>query len=80
MEVNTINDSMVAAQGENIIIMRPRPKLTKEEALRLAAYIVAMVGDDDAWEQSGPEHMNRNSTGTIRNRETVSYVEVIQPC
>ena len=46
-EINTMNDSLVCAQGDKLVIMNPRQRLTREEALRLAAYIVAMTDFDE---------------------------------
>jgi hypothetical protein len=46
-EVETLNDSMVAVKGERIVILRPRVELSKQEALRLAAWVVALADDDD---------------------------------
>lgn len=46
-EFDTINDSWVAVQAGQIVIMRQRPKLTKPEALRLAAWLVALADDED---------------------------------
>ena len=48
-EINTFNDSLIAVQGENIIMLRPRLIWTKEEALRCAAYIVAMADDNNTF-------------------------------
>lgn len=46
-ELNTINDSAVAVQADSILILRPRQKLSKAEALRLAAWLVALADDND---------------------------------
>lgn len=44
--MDTTNDFLVSMRGEAIIIMlAPRVPITKEEALRLAAYLVAMADD-----------------------------------
>jgi hypothetical protein len=45
--MDTINDSLVSLQGEMIIILRPTSRLPKEKALRLAAWIVALAGEDE---------------------------------
>lgn len=37
------NESIVALQGENVIIMNPRTVMTREQALNLAAWIVAIA-------------------------------------
>lgn len=50
-EVDTLNRSMVAVRGDEIIIMRPLGVYTKEQALVLAATIVALVGDDERWHE-----------------------------
>jgi hypothetical protein len=41
------NKQLVAIQGENIIIMNPIRKMTKEEALVHAAWLVALANDYD---------------------------------
>jgi len=43
MEIDTVNDSLVAARGDKVLIMRLRPELSREEALRLAAWLVAIA-------------------------------------
>lgn len=43
------NICLVGVQGETVVIMRPKQRLTKEEALNLAAWIVAL--SDPAGEQ-----------------------------
>ena len=45
-----INEQMVASQGDSIIILRPKARMTKSEALHLAAWIVALA---DEGEESG---------------------------
>lgn len=45
--VDTTNDFFVGVQGNRVVIMRPVPNLlTKEQALRLAAWLVALADDD----------------------------------
>ena len=48
-EIETGNDQVVGVQGENILVMLPNQKMTKEEALRHAAWLVALA--DDSGEQ-----------------------------
>jgi hypothetical protein len=45
-EIETINDQLVAVQGDSIIILRPKNKMTKEEALRHAAWLVVLAEDE----------------------------------
>jgi len=45
-ELNTINDSLVSvAHDGSIVVLRYRVQMSKEEALRLAAYLVALADD-----------------------------------
>lgn len=50
MDIDTSNDSLVSVIGDSVAIMRPRPRMTKEEALRMAAWIVALCGGHDAFD------------------------------
>ena len=44
---------MVGSQGSVIrILMSPTFPISKAEALNLAAWLVAIVGDDDAWSEA----------------------------
>jgi hypothetical protein len=45
--VDTTNICAVAINGDKIIILRPLSVLTKEQALQLAAYLVAMADDNN---------------------------------
>lgn len=49
-EINTINDGLVGVTGgDRFVIMRRRPDLSRDEALRLAAWLVFLadpLGDD----------------------------------
>ncbi len=49
MDIDTQNDSMVGIRGETIIIMRQRRELNKDEALRLAAYLVALADEGNSF-------------------------------
>ena len=40
IEIDTTNDSLVSASGDQNVIMRTRTRLTKPEAMRLAAGLV----------------------------------------
>ncbi len=52
MEVNTANQFLVSAQGDKIrIMLHPTVPITKEEALGLAAYLVAITGDEERFKQ-----------------------------
>jgi hypothetical protein len=44
--INTENDSMVAVRGEQIVLLRVRNVMSREEALRLAAWLVALADED----------------------------------
>lgn len=47
--METINDQAVAVQGDKIVIMLPKRVMTKEEALRHAAWLAVLAdttGDD----------------------------------
>ena len=46
-EINTGNDQMVGVMGGDIVIMNPKTRMTKEEALRHAAWLVALAFPDD---------------------------------
>lgn len=46
-DVETTNDFLVGTHGDEIAIMRPPFRLTKVEALRLAAWLVALAEEDD---------------------------------
>jgi hypothetical protein len=41
--IDTTNKYMVGAQGANVIVMMPPRKMTAEEAMVFAAYLVAMA-------------------------------------
>lgn len=45
--MDTINDQLVSVQGDMIIIMRPKMRMTKTEALRHAAWLVALSDDGE---------------------------------
>lgn len=47
MELNLSNDQLVGAQGEEIIVMFPKQRMGKAEALRHAAWIVALADTKD---------------------------------
>ena len=49
-EIDVTNKFLVAAQGGEIVFLRPVPqRVSHQDALLLAAYLVAMVGDDAQW-------------------------------
>ncbi len=51
-DIDTTNNFGVGVQGEDIVIMVPQVgRIDKEKALRLAAYIVLLVGDDARFEE-----------------------------
>ena len=42
------NDFFVSVQGNNILMLRPVPQnITREQALNLAAWIVALTDEDE---------------------------------
>lgn len=48
-EIDTTNRWLIGKQGEQFIIALPPRVLTEEQALVFAAYLVAMVGDENRW-------------------------------
>ena len=46
-EIETINDCLVALQGDDITIMLLGARLPREKAIRMAAWIVAMTDPDE---------------------------------
>jgi hypothetical protein len=52
-DIDTSNKFMVASQGETLVFLRPLPRtMTKDDALNLAAYIVAMTCNDEKWQRT----------------------------
>lgn len=50
-EVDTTNKFLLSGSNGDIVFLRPLPqRLNKEDALLVAAYIVAMIADSDRWE------------------------------
>lgn len=52
-EIDTTNKFLVSSGGADgsIVFLRPLPqRLSQDDALLLAAYLVAMVADSDKWE------------------------------
>jgi hypothetical protein len=45
--IDTSNDSVVAVNGKCIVVMGMKPILSREQALRLAAWIVALADEKD---------------------------------
>ena len=50
--IDTFNKWLVAAQGNQLLIMRPPQRLSHQDALLLAALLVTMVGDEDQWKKT----------------------------
>ena len=49
-EIDTTNRQLVSVRGDAIVVINPpHSPLTKQEALTFAAYLVVLVGDDEAW-------------------------------
>lgn len=42
-KINTANDQLIGAQGDYLVVNFPRQHMTKVEALRHAAWLVAMA-------------------------------------
>lgn len=49
IEVETGNAQGVAVQGEHVLCMMPRQRMTKAEALTHAAWLVALAGGREAF-------------------------------
>lgn len=47
MDLDLSNDQLVGIQGDDIIVMFPKQRMTKPEALRHAAWIVALADTKD---------------------------------
>jgi hypothetical protein len=43
-DINVDNDQFVGAQGDHVVVMMPRARMTRAEALRQAAWL-ALVAD-----------------------------------
>ena len=44
-DINTVNDQLVGVQGEHIVVGAPKTRMTRAEALRQAAWLVALAED-----------------------------------
>jgi hypothetical protein len=42
-EIDTSNDQLVSIQGNDVIVQMPKARMTKAEALRHAAWLVALA-------------------------------------
>jgi hypothetical protein len=49
--IETMNDQMVAMRGGKIIVMRPKLEMSPDEALRHAAWLIAVVGDEERFKE-----------------------------
>jgi len=49
--IDTENRWFIGRQAGDLVILRPPHRLTKDEALVLAAHLVAMVHDDERWQE-----------------------------
>ena len=45
--IETMNDQIVAMRGEEVIVMNPKVRMSKDEALRHAAWLISIVCDDE---------------------------------
>lgn len=49
--INTVNKFMIGTQGDSYLFLRPVPqRISKDDALVLAAYIVAMNCNEEEWQ------------------------------
>jgi len=46
-EIDTSNDQFAGVQGDKIVVVMPKAFMTKPEALRHAAWLVALADDHD---------------------------------
>lgn len=46
-DIDTTNKFMVGLQGDQLVVMRPIQRLSTDDALNLAAYLVAMAEEKD---------------------------------
>jgi hypothetical protein len=44
--MNTANDQLVGVRGERILVLNPKQDMSKEEAVRHAAWILVLAGMD----------------------------------
>lgn len=49
-EIDTDNQFMVGSQGTNIIVLRPPSVMTKEQAVRFAAWLVTLADDNNQFD------------------------------
>lgn len=49
--MDTENTQMVAKQGDRVIVMLPRRTMSTEEALRHAAWLVAITGQTEHFQK-----------------------------
>lgn len=47
MELDIENRQLVGMNGDDIVILRPQERMTKEEAIAHAAWLVAIADDSD---------------------------------
>ncbi len=47
MAIDKFNMHLVAVKGDDIVIMNPRVRMTKADALNLAAWLVALSDDNE---------------------------------
>jgi hypothetical protein len=52
MQIDPTNKHCVAVMGDGIVILNPPRTLGKREALVFAAWIVALVCDDELWSET----------------------------
>ena len=45
-EINTNNDQLVGVTGDFLVILNPTSKMTRPQAIRHAAWLVALADDD----------------------------------
>lgn len=50
-EIDTFNKQLIGVKGNDIIIMLPKQKMSKEEALVHAAYLVVLADGEDRFQE-----------------------------
>jgi hypothetical protein len=59
------NVQLVAIRGNEIVILQPRQKMSREEAVNLAAYLVALADGEDDFIETLSDLQDRTNPRTI---------------
>lgn len=51
-KIDTSNHQLIGVHGDDVVVMKPKTRMTKAEALVHAAYLVSIVGDDEEWQKT----------------------------